>query len=506
MIVNKKGFTLVELIVTVTILAVLATVWFISYAWYAAQARDSTRLAGISMMQKAIEINSMKSSQAAMPDDVVEIKIGSNLVWYQWEAGQWVMNQINFSNGWVDPKYGDYYTYFLSANQANSQILTYLETNTYANENIANLSNQSFANYDYFKRFPYYKWSGLGLIIDEDKQPINKLESVISEWEFDMFTVENAPKEITALFNNKQNFQNKSLFIGGQIESRNRKNKKLSPEQCPENFILVPWNLALWQTDFCIGKYEASQNGSSKNNPFLTQSWNNPVTSIGVNGQTYELCEWNGKWYHTMTFNEWRTIARNIELQPENWSEWIVWEGFIKSWNNGSTITWFNAWWIIAWWVTSNPQQDQLRQLQLSNGEIIWDFIWNVREITQHMNLTNMNGNNLNPFYTYDHTKYQTVYDNIFIEGLNKWDKVSWWNITDINYKNNYGPKITNNIQQWVWMLFNPPEVHSIDIRYFLTWWDYSTSLEYENGLYSILHYDDTSWSNIWIRCAYIPN
>ncbi len=500
----KKGFTLVELIVVITVLAILATVWFVSYSWYSAQARDSNRLAAVSMLQKAIEVDSIATWDSVMPDNTINIKLWNNLVWYQWEAGESVFSKIKYTSWWVDPKYWDYYTYFLSSDRRNVQILTYLETLNYANENLVGISNQLYAN-NYENRYPYYKWAWLGLLIDETKQPINKLESVMSDGEFDMFTVENAPKEITALFNNKQNFQNKSLFVGGQIESRNRKNKKLSPEQCPENFILVPWNLELWQTDFCIWKYEASQNGSSKNNPFLTVSWNTPVTSININWEDTELCEWNGKWYHTMTFNEWRTIARNIEIQAENWSTWIVWEWFIKWWNNGSTITWFNAWWIIAWWATSNPQQDQLRQLQLSNGEIIWDFIWNVREVTQHMNLTNMNGNNLNPFYTYDHTKYQTVYDNIFIEGLNSWDKISWWDITDMNYQNNYGPTTSYEISTWVWMLYY---LWGTDIRYFLTGWDFSTnsSDEGENGLYSILHINSSTLTSAWTRCAYIPN
>jgi len=501
---NKKGFTLVELIVVITILAILATVGFISYAGYAAQARDSNRLAAVSMLQKAIEVDSIATWDSVMPDNYIDIKIWNNLVWYQWEAWESVFAKIKYTSWWTDPKYWDYYTYFLSPDRKYAQILTHLETTNYANENIVQLWNTSFAN-NFENRYPYYKWAGLGILIDENKQPINKLDSAINDDEFDMFSIDNAAREITALFNNTGNFRNKALFIWGQIESRSRKNKILTQDQCPENFILVPGNLDLWQTDFCVGKYEASQNGSSKNNAFITEPWNYPVTSISASLNVIQLCEWNWKWYHTMTFNEWRTIARNIELQSENWSEWIVWEGFIKWWNNGSTITWFNAWWAIAWWPSWNTQQDQLRQLELSNGEIIWDFIWNVREVTQHMNLTNMYGDNLNPFYTYNHSKYLSLYETLEIDWLALWDKVSWADITDTNYQNNYGPLTSYDVTTWVGMLYYPSNT---DIRYFLTWWDYSvsSSTEYENWLFSIWHLQSTSYPTTWIRCAYIPN
>ncbi len=40
-----KAFTLVELIVVITILAILSTIGFVSYSWFSSKARDSSRLA-----------------------------------------------------------------------------------------------------------------------------------------------------------------------------------------------------------------------------------------------------------------------------------------------------------------------------------------------------------------------------------------------------------------------------------------------------------------------------
>lgn len=51
---NNKGFTLVELIVVITILAILWTIAFISLQWYSSDARDSTRISDTASMNKVL--------------------------------------------------------------------------------------------------------------------------------------------------------------------------------------------------------------------------------------------------------------------------------------------------------------------------------------------------------------------------------------------------------------------------------------------------------------------
>ena len=57
----KRGaFTLVELIVVITILAILWTIWFISLQWYSSEARDSKRISDINNLHKKIEVELSK--------------------------------------------------------------------------------------------------------------------------------------------------------------------------------------------------------------------------------------------------------------------------------------------------------------------------------------------------------------------------------------------------------------------------------------------------------------
>jgi len=54
MLKNKKGFTIIELIVVIVILAILGSIWFISYNSYLKTARDSQRKSDITLINNAL--------------------------------------------------------------------------------------------------------------------------------------------------------------------------------------------------------------------------------------------------------------------------------------------------------------------------------------------------------------------------------------------------------------------------------------------------------------------
>lgn len=66
---DKLGFTLIELIVVITILAILWTIAFVSIQWYSAQARDSKRLSDIQNIKKSLELFSLNTWKYPLPDD-----------------------------------------------------------------------------------------------------------------------------------------------------------------------------------------------------------------------------------------------------------------------------------------------------------------------------------------------------------------------------------------------------------------------------------------------------
>ena len=59
--IRNYAFSFVEIIITITVLIILATIGFLAYQWFNTSARDSTRIAQIDNIQKSLEIFNEKA-------------------------------------------------------------------------------------------------------------------------------------------------------------------------------------------------------------------------------------------------------------------------------------------------------------------------------------------------------------------------------------------------------------------------------------------------------------
>ena len=160
---NNKAFTLVELIVVITILAVLATIWFISFQWYSVNSRDSVRLSDMANIEKWLSIKVAKAEKLPIPDDKIDITASGIILNYQWYAGQQTLWKIEVHGWWVDPLDQSYYTYSTNLARNQYQILGFFENE----ENLSFIHN-TYA--DLSERFPRMKWDELWIILDINTQ------------------------------------------------------------------------------------------------------------------------------------------------------------------------------------------------------------------------------------------------------------------------------------------------------------------------------------------------
>lgn len=111
---SKSWFTLVELIVVITILAILGAIAFVSFQWYSKSARDWQRISDITLIEKSLEFFRINSWKFPEPVNWYNVTFSWELVWTQW-----VFWEINLSNvRWlnklpVDPLTSNYYVYSL---------------------------------------------------------------------------------------------------------------------------------------------------------------------------------------------------------------------------------------------------------------------------------------------------------------------------------------------------------------------------------------------------------
>ena len=71
-----------ELIVVITILVILATIWFVSFSWYLAWTRDTNRIAQLKSMSDALELYRTKKD-LPIPDDKIDVKSSGSVIAYQ---------------------------------------------------------------------------------------------------------------------------------------------------------------------------------------------------------------------------------------------------------------------------------------------------------------------------------------------------------------------------------------------------------------------------------------
>lgn len=128
---NRKGFTLVELIVVITILAILWSIAFIVFSEYTATARNTTRTADMANIQKVIELYATQTWNLPKTTNGASITLNWNEVWSQWTFGDTSITEVwTISRPILDPLWGNEYVYSVSESMNQYQVAWVLEADS----------------------------------------------------------------------------------------------------------------------------------------------------------------------------------------------------------------------------------------------------------------------------------------------------------------------------------------------------------------------------------------
>lgn len=123
---NTKAFSFVELIVSVTILSIISTIWFISYSWYLWDSRDSQRKSDLAQVGSALKVYKQKRGYYPVPGQAFNINYNSILVANQWDFDNNV--RLNTLDRLVmDPKTKNPYLYSITKNKQEYEMASTLE-------------------------------------------------------------------------------------------------------------------------------------------------------------------------------------------------------------------------------------------------------------------------------------------------------------------------------------------------------------------------------------------
>jgi formylglycine-generating enzyme required for sulfatase activity len=182
----------------------------------------------------------------------------------------------------------------------------------------------------------------------------------------------------------------------------------LSASDCPQGYVPVPGNTLYGTSSFCVMKYEAKvdetgdgigDTNTDCNYSSTIFSWKNNASTCSYTENNREIvstaegyplayisqsqskaaCASIGEGYHLITNEEWMTIVRNIERQPENWTGGQIGSGVIKRGSVGDCEGCYDS-----SDSRTDPDfgtgRDETAKLVLSNGSSIWDLSGNMWE------------------------------------------------------------------------------------------------------------------------------
>ncbi|MDD2916520.1 MAG: prepilin-type N-terminal cleavage/methylation domain-containing protein [Candidatus Gracilibacteria bacterium] len=176
---NFLGFTLIELIVVITILVILGTIAFVNLGGFQSSARDSSRVENLSNLKKGLDMFQIKTGSYPMPEGSVIITAsGTTIVSYQGFAKDGVGSMARLSPGATqDPLDTSIYTtYSVNADRTKMELMNFLEDGSTLLSLNAFVPNASAdIGSDYSKRYPSVQGDTLGILLASGTlQPIQE--------------------------------------------------------------------------------------------------------------------------------------------------------------------------------------------------------------------------------------------------------------------------------------------------------------------------------------------
>lgn len=166
---NKKAFTLVELIVVMSVLVILSSMWYMSYIWYLTDTKDANKVTQVHTIWDWIDL-ALSKWISIVPEDSIQINVLWEKYSVQWQAWKEVIWKIKYLSNWLDPTTNKPFVFSIWANGRQYDIFTILENE----ENLPKKSSNGIITYTSNEKIPYVYWKNtIWILVDSDYLPLN---------------------------------------------------------------------------------------------------------------------------------------------------------------------------------------------------------------------------------------------------------------------------------------------------------------------------------------------
>ena len=366
--IDNKAFTLVELIVTITILAILGTIWFLSVQNYTIYARDVTRVTDLNNIKSVLEYSYTESWRYAEPDSFSWITFSWATAWKQWEFWKKARRATKRLNEVpVDPLTGNKYTYSKLENWAEYELWAVFEWDEvvmwkgiigdFALADSSNFKAYVSGNYNW-KILKVSTWStdyilAIPSIITTDISTFT-VESIISNNSFVIRWTKNLPKSYGWSDVETDKFVNENKYV---IFEWNIKEDLWWEEDTVAQELIITKLVEAYSWSLTAERNSDIQNlvdTPTSNNLFVAQT----LLKSTVNKKISITSSSNTTPSTPATITDWRNIDPNCDLADVTiWTQtWAgcnstIWTWVEYTWNwSCYNYQWANIWWTSCYW------------------------------------------------------------------------------------------------------------------------------------------------------------
>jgi len=458
-------FTLVELIVVITVLAILGTIWFVSLQSYSVSARDSTRISDINTISRTLEYFKLQEGYYPNPTDFFEITYSWSLVWRQWIF--WEDTKVEarrLSSIPTDPLTWNEYTYSVTNNRQEFELWAITESITSYQLNITLQANAS-NNY-----FSYIKWNYNKQIVVVQQAP-----NIYILWIPTLITTESASTSVQDIFSNQSFSVKNSHNLAHSYANKlpNNQTHTWSISFIPWSTTLVSpliyeWNLSDLNNDIQKNQFGIdlvsyySDSNISIQDIYQNISSINPWEELAYVNILIKTNTWGIPW-DVITVNDISSIVTDEKCyDPIN--IWVIWQWF--GCNNmliASESLLKSAWWTFNGWDSSYQIVGPDSQIYTFNDSARNIFTWNITDFSQlFRNAWTSNNFNWDIWYwdmtRAQNTSYMFYGSTSFNQDIGIWDVANVENSAFMFYNaNDFDQDIsswdTSKVVRMEWML-----------------------------------------------------
>jgi len=314
---NNKAFTLVELIVVITILAILGTIWFISLNSYNEYARDTVRTADLGTISRWIKLKIAEWGYAPKPENATTLTASWTTIGYQGEFSSKIWSKYWINWNLIDPLDERNYVYSVDENLYRFTVWWFLEWDEVALGYPQGVPLQN--TYALEWRTLKTAWDKFGIIL-KDWEAVNK-DTWFTDNKLDLF---NTDQEYTIYFDDNESIAWTGSILSQMIPNTScRKLYDLWHKKSKEYNLLNNWveesvfcdmeKLVKWEWVSCLDILEKNPN----------YSWKNWIYSIKPLWEPYPFDV-----YCDMTVNSWWwTMLMSVNPDDSTWaynsSQWL---------------------------------------------------------------------------------------------------------------------------------------------------------------------------------------